>query len=46
MVFVKQIAPNNLDVFIPFIPKILYRQYIEEKNMLFYAEQMISVGPL
>ena len=37
MVFVKQIAPNNLDVFIPFIPKILYRQYIEEKNMLFYG---------
>ena len=37
MVFVKQIAPDNMDVFIPFIPKILYRQYIDEKNMLFYG---------
>lgn len=37
MVFVKQIASNNMDVFIPFIPKILFRQYIEEKDMLFYG---------
>lgn len=37
MVFVKQIAPDNMDVFVPFIPKILHRQYIDEKNMLFYG---------
>ena len=37
MIAVKQISPDNMDVFIPFIPRILIRQYIDDKNNTFYG---------